>query len=54
LWRYSIDIIGKHLKHLGTVEAADECKALEKAIKQFAVSPALRSKIAMTKVGEKD
>jgi hypothetical protein len=52
--RWSIDIIGKHLQRLGTVEADNDRKALEEAIKQFAVRPALRSKIVVTKVGEKD
>jgi hypothetical protein len=52
--RYSVDIIGKRLQHLGTVVADDERKALEEAIKQFAVRPALRSKVTVTKVGEKN
>ena len=52
--RYSVDIIGKRLQHLGTVVASDERKALEEAIKQFAVRPALRSKIAVTKVADND
>ena len=50
--RWSVDIIGKHLQHLGTVLAENERKALEEAIKQFAVSPALRSNIVVTKVLE--
>jgi 1,2-phenylacetyl-CoA epoxidase PaaB subunit len=52
--RWSVDIIGKRLQHLGTVVANDERKALEEAIKQFAVRPALRSKIAVTKVADND
>jgi 1,2-phenylacetyl-CoA epoxidase PaaB subunit len=48
--RWSVDIIGKQLQHLGTVLAENERKALEEAIKQFAIRPALRSKIAVTKV----
>ena len=51
---WSIDIIGKRHQHLGTVVANDERRALEEAIKQFAVRPALRSKIAMTKVAAND
>jgi hypothetical protein len=39
---------------LGTVVASDERTALEEAIKQFAVRPALRSKIAVTKVADND
>ena len=52
--RYSVDIIGNKMRHLGTVVAADERKVLEEAIKQFAVRPALRSKIAVTKVADND
>jgi hypothetical protein len=33
--RCSVDIIGKKMRHLGTVVADDERKALEEAIKQF-------------------
>ena len=47
-WR--VDIIGKKLQHVGTVEAAGEREALEEAIKRFDVRPALRSKLAVTKV----
>jgi hypothetical protein len=54
LARYSIDIIGKKLQHLGTVVASDERTALEEAIRQFAIRPALRNKIAVTKVVDND
>jgi hypothetical protein len=37
LARYSVDIIGKRLQHLGTVVASDERDALEKALKQFEI-----------------
>jgi 1,2-phenylacetyl-CoA epoxidase PaaB subunit len=50
--RWSVDTIGKHLQHLGTVLAENERKALEQAIKQFAVGPPLRSKSVLTKVVE--
>jgi hypothetical protein len=52
--RYSVDIIGKRLQHLGTVVASDERKALEEAIRQFAIRPALRSKVAVTKIADND
>ena len=52
--RWSVDVIGKRLQHLGTVAAADEQKAVEEAIKQFAVRPALRSKIVVTKIADND
>jgi hypothetical protein len=52
--RWSVDIIGKRLQHVGMVVADNERKALEEAIKLFAIRPALRSKIAVTKVAEND
>ena len=52
--RYSIDIIGKAPQHLGTVVAENQLQALQKAIEQFAVRPALRSEVTVTKVGEKN
>jgi hypothetical protein len=52
--RYSVDIIGKKLQHLGTVVASDERTALEEAIKQFAIRPALRSKVTVTKIANND
>ena len=50
--RWLVDIIGKKLQHVGTVDAENERKALAEAIKRFDVRPALRSKIAVTKVRE--
>jgi 1,2-phenylacetyl-CoA epoxidase PaaB subunit len=32
--RWSVDIIGKRLKHIGTVVAANEEQAIEEAVKQ--------------------
>jgi 1,2-phenylacetyl-CoA epoxidase PaaB subunit len=52
--RYSVDTIGKRLQHLGVVVANDERKALEEAIRQFVIRPALRSKITVTKVADND
>jgi hypothetical protein len=52
MFRWSVDIIGKHLQHVGIVVADNERKALEEAIKLFAVRPALRSKIVVIKVLE--
>jgi hypothetical protein len=49
-WR--VDIIGKKLQHVGTVEAGNEREALAEAIKRFEIRPALRAKIAVTKVKE--
>src|SRR6478736_5311595 len=44
--RWLVDIIGKKLQHVGTVDADNEREALAEAIKRFDVRPALRSKIA--------
>jgi 1,2-phenylacetyl-CoA epoxidase PaaB subunit len=50
--RWRVDIIGKKLQHVGTVDADNEQKALAEAIRVFNVRPALRSKITVTKVRE--
>ena len=50
--RSRVDIIGKELQHIGTVEAPTAREALADAIKRFEVRPALRSKITVTKVKE--
>jgi hypothetical protein len=50
--RWSVDIIGKRLKHLGTVAAANEKQAIEEAVKQFQIAPATRSKIAARKIAD--
>ena len=50
--RWLVDIIGKKLQHVGTVDADNEREALAEAIKRFDVRPALRSKIVVTKVRE--
>jgi 1,2-phenylacetyl-CoA epoxidase PaaB subunit len=52
--RWSVDVIGKCLQHLGTVHADNQQKALEQAITLFAVRPALRSKLVVTKVGDRE
>jgi 1,2-phenylacetyl-CoA epoxidase PaaB subunit len=52
--RWSVDVIGKRLQHLGMVVAADERQALQEAIKLFNVRPALRSKIAVTKISDRE
>ncbi len=46
--RWRVDIIGKNLQHLGTVEAADEKSAIEEAMKTFHVTPARRFKLVVT------
>jgi 1,2-phenylacetyl-CoA epoxidase PaaB subunit len=48
--RWRVDLIGKKLQHVGTVDAANEREARAEAIKIFEVRPALRSKLVVAKV----
>jgi len=50
--RWSIDMILRRGTHLGTVEAPDERSAIAKAAEQFEIAPALRNKIAVTKINK--
>jgi hypothetical protein len=50
--RWRVDLIGKHLRHIGTVDAPTEREAIDAAIKIFQVEPALRTKLIATKVRE--
>jgi len=52
--RWSVELIGKKMKHLGTVVAENEKKAIEEAVKQFGIEPALRNKVTVTKVSERN
>jgi hypothetical protein len=47
--RDSLDPIGKKMRHLGTIEAGMEKAAIEDAVKEFRIEPALSNKIAVTK-----
>jgi 1,2-phenylacetyl-CoA epoxidase PaaB subunit len=48
--RYRVDIRGKELQQLGTVDAPNAWEALAKAVEQFDIRPALRSKTVVTKL----
>jgi hypothetical protein len=48
-----VDLIRKVRATLGTVEAPDEKTAIAKAVEQFNIRPALRNKIAVTKIDTK-
>ena len=50
--RWRVDIIGKKLQHVGTLDADNAREALAEPIRLFEVRPALRSKITVTKVKE--
>jgi hypothetical protein len=52
--RWRVDIIRKRAEHLGTVEAANEKEAIEKAAKEFAIPPERRNRLIAQKIGAKD
>ena len=52
--RWSVDIIRKRAEHLGTVEAATEKEAIEKAAKQFDIPPERENRIEVEKVSKRD
>jgi 1,2-phenylacetyl-CoA epoxidase PaaB subunit len=52
--RWSVDLIGKRLQHLGTVVAANEKEAIKEAAKVFGINAARQSKIAVTKIADND
>ena len=52
--RWSVDIIRKRAEHLGTVVAANEKEAIKTAIAVYAIEPARRNRITVTKVSDKD
>jgi hypothetical protein len=52
--RWSVDIIRKRAKHLGTVEATNEKEAIEKAVKEFGVPPERRNRITVQKISKRD
>ena len=47
--RWRVDIIRKRAEHLGTVEAATEKEAIEKAAERFEIPPDRRNRIAVQK-----
>jgi len=47
---WSVDMIRKRGEHLGSVEADTEKEAIKKAAEEFHIPPALRSRIAVTKL----
>jgi hypothetical protein len=50
--RWRVDIVRKCAEHLGTVEAATEKEAIEKAAERFEIPPERRNRIAMQKMGK--
>jgi hypothetical protein len=52
--RWRVDIIRKRAEHLGTVEAANERQAIEKAAKEFEIPPERQNRIVVEKVSKGD
>ena len=50
--RWRVYIIRKHAEHLGTVEAASEKEAIEKAAKLFDIPPDRRNRITVQKISK--
>jgi hypothetical protein len=50
--RWRVDIIRKRAEHLGTVEAATEKEAIEKAAERFEIPPERRNRIAVQKISK--
>ena len=48
--RWRVDLFGKDLQHLGSVEAPDENAAMAEAAKEFHITPARRNKLVVTKI----
>ena len=52
--RWRVDIIRKLAEHLGTVEAATEKEAIEKAAKRFDIPLGRRNRIVVQKMTNKN
>ena len=50
--RWRVDIIRKRAEHLGTIEAANEKEAIEKAAKEFDIPPERQNRITFEKVSK--
>jgi hypothetical protein len=52
--RWRVDIIRNRAEHLGTVEAADDKEAIEKAVKQFDIPPERKSRIVVQRLSRRE
>jgi hypothetical protein len=52
--RWRVDIIRGRAERLGTIEAANEKEAIEKAAKEFDIPPERQNRITVEKVKGKD
>ena len=51
--RWRVDIIRHRAEHLGTIEAANEKEAIEKAAKEFDIAPVRRNRLVAQKIAAK-
>jgi hypothetical protein len=51
---YSVWLLGKRGEKLGSVEARNEEEAIETTVKQFNLTPAVRSKLVVMRIDEKE
>jgi hypothetical protein len=52
--RWYVYLIRKKMQHIGRVLVDSEKQAIEEAIKEFAIEPALRNKVVVTKISDRD
>jgi hypothetical protein len=52
--RWRVDIIRRRAEHLGTVDAANEKEAIEKAAKEFDIPPERQNRIVVEKVSKRE
>jgi hypothetical protein len=50
--RWRVELIGKKLQRVGTIEARTELEAIDEAAKLFRIDTAVRDKLIATKVKE--
>ena len=50
--RWSVDIIRKRAERLGTIEAANEKEAIEKAAKEFDIPPERQNRIVVQRMSK--
>ena len=48
--RWRVDLIGKKLKHVGTIDADSGAEAIDIAVRELRIAPTLRFKLMVTKV----
>jgi hypothetical protein len=52
--RWRVDIIRAHAEHLGTVEAADDKEAIEKAVMQFGIPSERKNRVVVQRLSRRE